>query len=158
MIIRVQILKQDCFIGYFNFLKPLDIENLISIWADTELEGSKSWRCEIKNAIDNSTVAILLVSPVFLESGLIRTNELPQILRNTNLSSNAEVNGSDMSECLLTLPILIRSCLINHYRFIMLNISMAIDSKLSVFHFVPKGNAVNGSVNLNKINNLRQLL
>ena len=127
-----------------QFLKPLNLDNSISIWADTELRIGENWRSEIKRAIDKAKVAILLVSPAFLASEFIRTKELPQILQNSNPPNLAGNYNEDTSEGLLILPILLRPCLINYVQFEMLNVSDALYAKLSDFQYVPKGNAMNG--------------
>lgn len=127
-----------------QFLKPLNLDNSISIWADTELRIGENWRSEIRRAIDEAKVAILLVSPAFLASEFIQTKELPQILQNSNPPNLAGNYGDDTSEGLLILPILIRPCLINYVQFRILNVSEEIYAKLSDFQYVPKGNAMNG--------------
>ena len=88
-----------------QFLKPLNLDNSISIWADTELRIGENWRSEIKRAIDKAKVAILLVSPAFLASEFIRTKELPQILQNSNPPNLAGNYNEETSEGLLILPI-----------------------------------------------------
>ena len=128
-----------------QFLKPLNLDNSISIWADTELRIGESWRSEIKSAIEKAKVAILLVSPAFLASEFIRTKELPQLLQNSNPTNSAGNTEDEMSEGMLILPILIRPCLINHIEFELLNApSEANYAKLSDFQYVPKGKAMNG--------------
>jgi len=62
------------------FLRPLEQNNLISIWDDSEIQPGDNWRDEIKNALFDAKLAILLVSQDFLNSEFISNNELPQLL------------------------------------------------------------------------------
>ena len=64
-------------------LKALSfIEDDFEVWDDTELRAGNIWREEIKEALDRSGIAILLISTNFLASDFIRNNELPTILEN----------------------------------------------------------------------------
>lgn len=47
------------------FLKPLERNRLIDYWADTRLEGGDRWEEEIDEALDDATVALLLISEHF---------------------------------------------------------------------------------------------
>lgn len=58
-------------------LSPLKL----NIWDDTQLLPGSYWEEEIKKAVKAAKVAILLVSPEFLASNFITTNELPPLLR-----------------------------------------------------------------------------
>ncbi len=130
-----------------QFIKPLNLDNSISIWADTELKVGTSWRTEIREAIEKAEVAILLVSPAFLASDFIRTKELPQLLQKANPQNSAGLYESEISEGMLILPILIRPCLINHVQFELLDAPSEVSlTKLSDFQYVPKGSAMNGLV------------
>lgn len=57
------------------FLKQIDF------WDDTKIEPGQKWRDEIRNAINETKVAILLVSTDFLGSEFIATDELPPLLK-----------------------------------------------------------------------------
>ena len=70
-----------------------------SVWDDTKLRGGNKWKQEIDKALNESGIAILIISMDFLGSDFIRNNELPPILR------NAEENGT------VILPIIVRPCL-----------------------------------------------
>lgn len=128
-----------------QFLKPLELEGKISSWADTELTAGSSWRQDIKSAVEKAKVAIILVSPAFLASGFIRTQEIPHLLKKSNLGNDTLDHYGDMEEGMLILPILLRPCLIHHVAFEIFDGPSEIRySRLSEFQFVPKGSAMNG--------------
>lgn len=52
----------------------------IDIWDDTKIRPGQKWKEEIRLAIDQTKVAILLVSTDFLGSEFISTDELPPLL------------------------------------------------------------------------------
>lgn len=78
-------------------LKPLQREG-IEVWADTRLKAGEQWRDEIREALSNTRVAILLISADFLASDFIVTNELPPLL------TAAEEDGATI------LPVIISAC------------------------------------------------
>lgn len=53
----------------------------IDFWDDTKIQPGQKWKDEIKNAISETKVAILLVSTDFLGSDFIATDELPPLLK-----------------------------------------------------------------------------
>jgi TIR domain len=79
-------------------LKPLEQERRVDVWVDTRIRAGDLWKKEIENALDRSSVAILLVSADFLASDFIRNNELPPILR------GAEKKGTRI------LPVVLKPC------------------------------------------------
>ena len=61
-------------------LRPLERDHDIEIWDDTKIQAGSDWEKEIKNAIQEAKVALLLVSADFIASDFIAKNELPPLL------------------------------------------------------------------------------
>lgn len=62
-------------------LKALHFEGLrIDIWDDRRIKAGTIWKEEIEKAINNASIAIMLVSMDFLASGFIREKEVPPFL------------------------------------------------------------------------------
>jgi hypothetical protein len=61
-------------------LRPVERSGAISLWSDTKINPGARWREEIKQAIDEARIAVLLISADFLASEFIVTNELPPLL------------------------------------------------------------------------------
>ena len=78
-------------------LRPFERDEEIRRWDDTMLHGGEGWRENIRTAIAETKVAILLISADFLASDFVHTNELPPLL------AAAESEGA------LILPIIVSS-------------------------------------------------
>jgi hypothetical protein len=65
-------------------LAPAERDGLVSTWIDVENLPGTRWLPRIRVAIDEARIAILLVSPSFLASKFIATEEVPRILGRAN--------------------------------------------------------------------------
>lgn len=61
------------------FFKPYETAGL-SLWADRYIRIGDQWRREIGEALSRARIAVLLVSPNFLASDFITTEEFPAVL------------------------------------------------------------------------------
>lgn len=61
-------------------LGPLEASGWIELWDDRGIEKGDQWDAKIMEAIDHAQVAILLISPSYLNSEYIRKREIPRIL------------------------------------------------------------------------------
>jgi hypothetical protein len=78
-------------------LRPLERTGAL-VWDDTRLQPGSAWREEIRKALAETKVAVLLVSADVLASEFITTNELPPLL------AAAEDDGATI------LPVIISPC------------------------------------------------
>ena len=62
-------------------LTPLGHEYEVDAWSDSRIRPGSKWREEIRTAVEQANVAVLLISADFLASDFVRTNELPPLLR-----------------------------------------------------------------------------
>jgi hypothetical protein len=79
------------------FLKGIDF------WDDGRIQPGQKWKEEIRNAISETKVAILLVSTDFLGSEFIATNEMPPLLK------AAEEDGA------VILSVILKPCLFEEF-------------------------------------------
>jgi hypothetical protein len=68
------------------------------VWTDTRIEAGSDWKHEVEVALEQASVAILLITADFLASDFIVENELPPLLE------QAETHGTRI------LPIIIKPC------------------------------------------------
>jgi hypothetical protein len=61
-------------------LAPLVRDGVIDFWDDTRIKAGGLWRKEIQKALDETRVAILLISADFMASDFIASEELPPLL------------------------------------------------------------------------------
>ena len=74
--------QDEAFLQAFRVhLKPWEDRKLLDIWSDRDIETSQDWHQTIQDAIQETAVAVLLISPDFLASDYIRQHELPDLLR-----------------------------------------------------------------------------
>lgn len=62
-------------------LKPYVDKGSFSVWSDTEIQPGDQWEEKIKQALDSTRVALLLVTPSFLNSNFILKEELRYFLK-----------------------------------------------------------------------------
>jgi len=105
-------LRDKVFISYSHFDKEFltDVQrhfkpflNKINFWDDSKILPGQKWKEEIKQAIDATKVAILLVSTDFLGSEFIANDEIPPLLK------AAEENGA------VILMVILKPCLFEEF-------------------------------------------
>jgi hypothetical protein len=79
-------------------LNVLVKQKIAEVWLDDRIQVGANWREEILQAIDNSHVAVLLVSAQFLGSEFIMDTEIPRLLERRRLGE------------LKLVPVLIEPC------------------------------------------------
>ena len=63
-----------------QFLRPLEDQELIRVWDDTEIRPGSDWLDEIRKALESARVAVFLLTQNFLDSPFIREKELPVLI------------------------------------------------------------------------------
>lgn len=61
-------------------LRVLEMQEIFNVWEDRQIEAGDDWYPEIENAINNATIAILMISANFLSSKFIVGEEVPKLL------------------------------------------------------------------------------
>ncbi len=61
-------------------IKPLQWQGLCDFWDDTRIQAGTDWRREIGSAIEEASVALLLISADWVASQFIADEELPSLL------------------------------------------------------------------------------
>lgn len=61
-------------------LRPLVRNESIHVFSNKNIQIGQDWRGEIRDALESASIAILLVSPNFLASDFIMSQELPPLL------------------------------------------------------------------------------
>jgi hypothetical protein len=61
-------------------LSWLERQHGVEFWTDRDIEPGEKWHETIRSALDSAKVGMLLVSPDFLASSYIMSNELPRML------------------------------------------------------------------------------
>jgi len=109
---KVKAVRNKVFISYSHldkdFLKDVQRHfkpflSKIDYWDDSKIEAGQKWKEEIRKAIQETKVAVLLVSTDFLGSDFIATNELPPLL------SAAEEEGA------VILIVILKPCLFEEF-------------------------------------------
>jgi hypothetical protein len=86
-------------------ITPLVRQRDLSIWSDQDLRIGDAWQEEIRRSLERASAAVLLVSPAYLASEYVHSNELPILLK------RARDRG------LVILPVILRPCLFEETRF-----------------------------------------
>lgn len=64
-----------------TFLSPWLRDKRVDLWDDSRIQAGANWRAEIKSAMEEASVAVLLVSKDFLASRFIWEQEVPELLK-----------------------------------------------------------------------------
>jgi hypothetical protein len=81
-----------------TYLKPIERKNEVVRWDATKLRTGDRWEIEIKQALDEAKIAVLLVSADFMASDFIDKNELPPLLE------------ASKKEGLVIMPVIVNPC------------------------------------------------
>ena len=63
-----------------KMMRPTARKHGVKLWSDHEIPPGAIWRDEVRKLLAHARVAVLLVSPDFLDSSFIQQNELPPLL------------------------------------------------------------------------------
>jgi hypothetical protein len=67
-----------------QFLRPLEDQELIRVWDDTEIRAGADWLGDIRKALESARVAVFLITQNFLDSPFIKEHELPKLIDSAN--------------------------------------------------------------------------
>jgi hypothetical protein len=81
-----------------NHLKAASLEEELDVGEDSRIDVGDSWKPEIETALNNASIAVMLLSVDFLNSRFIRDVELPSIIQRRE------------KEGLWVIPIIVRDC------------------------------------------------
>jgi hypothetical protein len=79
-------------------LKVLELEGYCTLWDDRKIKVGDDWFPEIEKALQEASIAVMLISVHFLTSNFIRQEEVPRILERRH------------QEGLRVIPIIIKPC------------------------------------------------
>lgn len=82
-------------------LGVLENRGVLEVWSDRKIAAGDLWLDEIRQALASAKVAVLLVSPAFLNSRFIMDEEVPALLK------------AAREEGVKLLPVIVRPCLYN---------------------------------------------
>lgn len=97
-----------------SHLTVLRRKNLVAAWHDRQIDGGADWRQEILTAMDDCSLALLLVSDAFLTSEFIQSQEMEHLWQRR------------LREEIRLAPIIVRPC------------AWELDDKLCVLQALPK--------------------
>lgn len=89
---------EDLLLELNKQLAPLKRNPALKVWADFDIIASQEWDSEIKNSLMSADIVLLLVSPGFLSSDYIYSNEL-------NVAMARHENGEAA-----VVPVILRPC------------------------------------------------
>jgi hypothetical protein len=67
--------------GLLSELRPVAERHGIEVWTDRDILPGDDWHLGIQHALDHAKVGVMLVSPKFIASEYIKSDELPQMLQ-----------------------------------------------------------------------------
>jgi hypothetical protein len=84
---------------FMTMAAPLTRYGGVKLWSDADIQPGQDWKKAINKALDETSVAVLLVSKAFLASPFIQTMELPYFI-NATTKRGVEVMWVLISDCL----------------------------------------------------------
>lgn len=82
-------------------LSYLEREYKFEIWEDSKIQAGDDWRNEIYEAIEKTSIAVLLVSANFIASDFINSEELPALLEIAE-NKGAKIFSVILSHCMFS--------------------------------------------------------